>query len=120
MLLLSVLSLFVIHFSSFGQAILFFLAFNIITFVIAFPIYVLTGIILAIMYVQIYGTHWIGTKKLRSAWPEVEGFKLYIKEAQLDRLLFTSSELKQASKERDYGYAVALGMDLHWQARFAK
>ena len=61
---------------------------------------------------------WIGTKRLRRTWPDIEGYRMYIKQAQLNRLNFASEELRIKALERDFAYAVALRMKVDWKSRF--
>lgn len=86
--------------------------------ILFFPLYIGLSVLLIIMYVKLDGVHWIGTKPLRKIWPEIEGYRMYIKQAQLNRLNFASEELRSKAIERDFAYAVALGMKLDWIARF--
>jgi len=83
-----------------------------------FILYIIAGAILTLIFVKINGTIWIGTKKLKKIWNDIEGYKIYIRQAQLDRLKFENNEIKKASNEKDFAYAVALGMNINWKNRF--
>ncbi len=82
------------------------------------PFYILLGIILTVIYVRIDGARWIGTKKLRDIWSDIEGYKIFIKQTQAERLRFANEELKATSKERDLAYAIAMNINVDWKARF--
>lgn len=82
------------------------------------PMYVALGIALTFIYVKLDGMRWIGTQRLRRIWPDIEGYRMYIKQAQLNRLSFVSEELRIKSLERDFAYAVALRMKIDWKSRF--
>jgi hypothetical protein len=82
------------------------------------PLYVALGIFLTFIYVKLDGMRWIGTKRLRRTWPDIEGYRMYIKQAQLNRLNFASEELRIKALERDFAYAVALRMRIDWKSRF--
>lgn len=88
--------------------------------ILFFPLYISLGLLMTWLYIKLDGTHWIGTKPLQEIWPEIEGYRMYIKQAQLNRLNFVSEELRSKASERDFAYALALGMKLDWRARFTQ
>lgn len=100
--------------------VLFMCIMSLIGFTLMFaPMYISLGIILTFIYVKLDGMHWIGTKRLKKAWHDIEGYRIYIKQAQLNRLNFTSEELRIKALEKDFSYAVALGMKIDWKSRFS-
>lgn len=80
--------------------------------------YIIAGVVLTLIFIKINGTNWISTKQLKNVWNDIEGYKFYIQQAQLNRLQYDSKETKQASNEKDFAYAVALGMNISWKNRF--
>ena len=82
------------------------------------PLYVFLGAVLTYIYVKLDGMCWIGTKLLKQTWPDIEGYRMYIKQAQLNRLNFASEELREKALEKDFSYAVALRMKIDWKSRF--
>ncbi|MDB5187110.1 MAG: hypothetical protein JWM07_582 [Candidatus Saccharibacteria bacterium] len=94
-------------------------AFMLVGFTLIFaPLYIVLGVILTFIYIKLDGMRWIGTKRLRHTWPAIEGYRIYIKQAQLDKLNFASEELRIKALEKDLSYAVALGMKVDWKSRF--
>lgn len=84
------------------------------------PLYICLGVVLTYIYVQIDGMRWIGTGLLKRTWPDIEGYRMYIEQAQLNRLNFASEELRAKALEKDFSYAVALRMRLDWKSRFSE
>lgn len=118
LIVLSVSSLFFVSPLSVGE-ILLVGTISLIGFTLLFaPFYVILGSILTFMYIRLDGMRWIGTKRLRQTWPDIEGYRMYIRQAQLNRLNFASEELRIKSLERDFAYAVALRMKIDWKSRF--
>ena len=87
---------------------------------IFWPLYIFTGMILTAIYVSRNGMYWIGTKQLRDVWSDIEGYRTFIKQVQLKKIIFESEKSKTKAIERDFAYAVALSMEIDWKARFRK
>jgi hypothetical protein len=59
------------------------------------------------------------TKKFKQIWPEIEGYRDYIRQVEVDELKFESEELKTSSKNKALPYAIALELNTEWQKRFS-
>lgn len=60
-----------------------------------------------------------GTKALRMLWPELDGYRLFLQEVELDRIHFSNESDHQIALNTALPYAVALNLTTHWQDRFA-
>ena len=78
------------------------------------PFY-LASIILNYFRGRIVGREWIITPKLKRLWPQIVGYRQYIKMVEKERLEFSSKSLKEASKNSALPYAVALGFVKNWR-----
>ncbi len=65
---------------------------------------------------RILGREWIITDKLKRLWPQLVGYRQYIKLVEADRLEFQSKELKEISKNESLPYAVAMGYVNNWRS----
>lgn len=118
LIILSITSLLFVSPISISE-VLFMCVISLIAFTLLFtPLYVTLGLVLTFIYVKLDGMRWIGTKRLRRTWPDIEGYRTYIKQAQLNRLNFASEELRMKALEKDFSYAVALRMKIDWKSRF--
>ncbi len=64
---------------------------------------------------RILGREWIITEKLKRLWPQLVGYRQYIKLVENDRLEFQSEELQTVSKNETLPYAVAMGYVKNWR-----
>ena len=64
---------------------------------------------------RILGREWIITEKLRRLWPQLVGYRQYIKLVENERLEFQSKDLAKTSKNETLPYAVAMGYVKNWR-----
>ncbi len=71
----------------------------------------------ALEYVRgrITGRQWIVTPKLARMWPQIVGFREYVKQVENERLEFYSEQLEEKTKNDLLPYAVALGFVKNWR-----
>lgn len=78
-------------------------------------VYAPTAFVLAWLYTRLAGHAWMGSVKMKSLWPEILGFRSYIKLAELGQIQYNSDDLKLACTNYAFAYAVALGFNTNWQ-----
>lgn len=86
----------------------------IFTVVSALPLFA-AGMFLSYIRGRIIGREWIITPKLERLWPQIAGYRQYIKMVEEDRLEFLSQRLAESSKNDALPYAVALGFVKNWR-----
>lgn len=59
-----------------------------------------------------------GTKALGLLWPELEGYRIFLKQVELDRIRFENASDRQLVLNKTAPYAVALNLTTRWQDRF--
>jgi hypothetical protein len=64
---------------------------------------------------RVVGREWIITPKLKRLWPQIVGYRQYIKMVENEKLEFSSKSLKSVSKNKSLPYAVALGFVKNWR-----
>jgi hypothetical protein len=64
---------------------------------------------------RIIGREWIITEKLERLWPQIVGYRQYVKLVENERLEFQTEELAKMSKKETLAYAVALGFVKNWR-----
>lgn len=79
------------------------------------PGYIFISLFLYIKFQKIVGAEWIGTPKLKAIWPDIEGYRQYIKMVELDNLSFESENTKTMIKNKAHPYAIALGFNTGWR-----
>ncbi|CAN5337258.1 hypothetical protein BH09PAT4_BH09PAT4_07370 [soil metagenome] len=96
---------------SFGSATLF----TMVIGIIAFPLYLLFGYLFMRLYVRIAGRAWLNTKQIRQLWPELEGYRLFLQQVELDNIQFESTQHGPVSSALPY--AMVFNLDTKWQQR---
>jgi|GEM_PF-4317410 len=81
------------------------------------PFILFMSVFLYATYNKIAGEPWIGTSKLKQLWPDIEGYREYIKMVAQDQLKFESENTKGIMKNKVLPYAVALGIDTSWKTK---
>lgn len=81
---------------------------------LALPFFI-AAMILNYVRGRILGREWIITDKLKRLWPQIVGYRQYIKLVERERLEFQSDELKTLSKNETLAYAVAMGYVKNWR-----
>lgn len=89
---------------------------GILLFLILFaPVYIVITIFLYIKFRKIDGADWLGTPKLKAIWPDIEGYRQFIKLVELDRLRYDTEQTEHKIKNSALPYAVALGFNTGWR-----
>lgn len=96
---------------SFGSAVLF----TILIGIFAFPLYLLFGYLFMRLYVRIAGRAWLNTKQIRRLWPELEGYRLFLEQVDLDNIQFES--VQGSPVTATLPYAMVFNLDTKWQHR---
>lgn len=97
--------------------ILFITIFSIMIFIIFIPVFLALAVIAAYINNIIAGHSGIWNKKAKQLWPEIEGYREYIRQVEIDEIQFESEQLKIKSKNRAMPYAVAFGFNTNWHKR---
>lgn len=87
-------------------------------FIMFFPFFFGLALITGYIYNKIVGQPGMWTDKLKKLWPELEGYREYVRQVELDELQFESKDLKIRSKNKTLPYAIALGLNTEWQDSF--
>jgi Predicted membrane protein (DUF2207) C-terminal domain len=78
-------------------------------------VYAPAAFVLAWLYTRLAGHAWMGSVKMKTLWPQILGFRSYIKLAELGQIQYNSNDLKAACTNYAFPYAVALGFNTNWQ-----
>ena len=93
------------------------------TFVIGFiiwPSYYLLSYLLLKLYTKIAGRSWLSNKRVRAIWPELEGYRLFLKAVDLDNIQFESQDVNSGIITKTLPYAMVFNMETKWQKRLKK
>lgn len=77
----------------------------------------ITAVAMHIVFGMLFGRVWAFGHKARALWVETEGYRQYLKQAELGRLKFESDDVTVRAKKDGYAYAVALGLDVPVDAK---
>ncbi len=83
--------------------------------VFSFIPFFIAAMILNYIRGRILGREWIITKRLSRLWPQIIGYRQYIKLVEKDRLDFQTKSMESSSKNDTLPYAVALGYVKNWK-----
>jgi hypothetical protein len=89
--------------------------FTVLIGIIAFPLYLLFGYLFMRLYVRIAGRAWLNTKQIRQLWPELEGYRLFLDQVDLDNIQFESEQGNPVTATMPY--AMVFNLDTKWQQR---
>lgn len=78
---------------------------------IAFPVLLIAALIIGWIYGRVVGQPGLWTPKLKAMWRELEGYRNYIEQVELNQIKFESKDLKIRSKNKALPYAIALNLD---------
>lgn len=81
------------------------------------PIYLGLAMFLTWMWTKIAGRYWINTPQARALWPELEGYRLYLNQVDLDNIQFESADHSSTPTTKTLPYAMAFGLDTRWKTR---
>jgi hypothetical protein len=87
-------------------------------FMISFPFFLGLALVAGFIYGKLVGQPGLWTQKLRTLWPQLQGYRDFIEKVELDELQFESKDLKERSKNKALPYAIALGLNTEWRERF--
>lgn len=77
---------------------------------ILFPVYWVTSFLLVYVITKTTGNYWLATKQIRKIWPEIEGYRRYIKTVELDNIQFEAAQRDNKAISRVAAYAMALNL----------
>ena len=96
------------------------LTMTLILMIVFYPVYYGIGLCLTLLWSKIAGRYWLYSKKTRSVWRELEGYKLFLEKVDLDRIQFESATAHVISPTiKTLPYAIVFGLDTDWQKRLA-
>lgn len=81
------------------------------------PAYLASSLFFTWLWTKIAGRYWINTRAARALWPELEGYRLYLKQVDLDNIQFESTDRSGTPVTKTLPYAMVFGLDTRWQAR---
>lgn len=82
------------------------------------PFYLFAGFMLIKLWSRIAGQHWMSSKAVRQIWYELEGYRLFLKQVEIDNIQFDSINQNDRSINKALPYAIALNLDTKWQHYF--
>lgn len=81
-----------------------------------FPAYIIAACLVVWIWTKVAGRYWLNTKQARAIWPELEGYRRYLKQVDLGHIQFEStSGIDPVTKTLPY--AIVFGLDTKWQQR---
>lgn len=80
-----------------------------------FPFYIAAGFIMMKLWIKIAGEYWLGSKSVRAFWPELEGYRLFIKEADLESIQYDAGQNTNLPIDIVIPYAIAFNLDTKWK-----
>ncbi len=81
------------------------------------PVYAGFAALMIGIWAKLAGRYWINTRQARAVWPELEGYKLYLEQVDLDNIQFESTDHGANPVTKTLPYAIVFGLDTRWQAR---
>lgn len=81
------------------------------------PLYFASAMLFTWLWTKIAGRYWINTRAARALWPELEGYRLYLKQVDLDNIQFESTDRGGTPVTKTLPYAMVFGLDTRWEAR---
>ena len=91
-----------------------------ISFFISFfvwPLYLGFGCVAVILWGKLAGRYWLNTSSVRKLWPELEGYRLFLKKVEEDNLQFA---VQQGDAKAVFvtilPYIIVLNLDIHWRS----
>jgi len=81
------------------------------------PLYLGFGCIAVIVWGKLAGRYWLNTSSVRKLWPELEGYRLFLKKVEEDNLQFA---VQQGDAKAVFvtilPYIIVLNLDIHWRS----
>ncbi|HUC96203.1 MAG TPA: hypothetical protein VMR16_00875 [Candidatus Saccharimonadales bacterium] len=77
--------------------------------------YIIAGYIMIKIWVKIAGEYWLGSRAVRAFWPELEGYRQFIKQTDLENIQYDAEQKDRAPIETTLPYAIALNLNTKWQ-----
>jgi hypothetical protein len=85
--------------------------------VVLWPAYIGLAYIIERTLEKRIGAYWIGTKKLRDLWPELEGYRLFLRQTDLGQL---QQQMNTAQLSTTHAallpYAIVLNLPIRWES----
>lgn len=77
------------------------------------PVYAVTALVLVWLWTKIAGRYWLNSRQVRALWPELEGYRLYLKQVDIDNIQAEASAGQVVTKTLPY--AIVFGLDTRWR-----
>ena len=90
--------------------------FSLIFGIFLFPAYFSVSFLSLKLFVKIAGPVWLNTKQVRQLWPELEGYRRFLKTVDVPRLQSTDSASSSSTIDT-LPYAIVFNLDAKWQER---
>ena len=77
------------------------------------------GIFVVYLWGKIAGSHWLNTSDVRKVWPELEGYRLFLKQVEIDNAEFaTKTNDIEAAVDASLPYTIVFSFNSNWQNVF--
>jgi hypothetical protein len=74
------------------------------------------GMLVVYLWGKIAGNYWLNTADVRKVWPELEGYRLFLKQVEIDNIEFaTKTNDIEAAVDASLPYTVIFGFNSNWQ-----
>ena len=94
------------------------LDFTLFNEIIFFQIHLTAALIMVHIWLKVAERHWLASKKIRKFWYEIEGYREFIKQVDLDNIQFNAQQNIKDSASATLPYAIALNLKTKWQNYF--
>lgn len=83
---------------------------------VLWPLYFFGALYIVSLIIKHAGIFWLGTKKLRMLWPQLDGYREYLRQTDLDNVQF---ELQQDGKStnKNLPYILALNLPINFRKK---
>jgi hypothetical protein len=80
-----------------------------------FPFYIGAGFIMMKLWVKVVGKYWLGSKSVRLFWPELEGYRLFIKQTDLRKIQYEAQQQDESTIGITLPYAIVFKLDTKYK-----
>lgn len=85
------------------------------------PLYLAAGALVIWLWATFAGRYWLHSATTRKIWPTLEGYRLFIKQVDLDNIQFESAQAQHFTPvTKTLPYAMVFHLDTKWQQRLTK
>lgn len=85
------------------------------------PLYLAAGALVIWLWAKFASRYWLHSATTRKIWPTLEGYRLFIKQVDLDNIQFESAQAQHFTPvTKTLPYAMVFHLDTKWQQRLTK